>query len=50
MTLVLALLALLWPRLPRPTLVAVADVGPARISRRLWRAPHLTGPPRAALP
>ena len=50
MTLVLALLALLWPRLPRPTLIAVADVGPARISRALWRAPHLTGPPRAALP
>jgi hypothetical protein len=50
MTLVLALLALLWPRLPRPTLIAVADVGPAHISRALWRAPHLTGPPRAAFP
>ena len=49
MTLVLALLALLWPRLPRPTLLAVADVAPARISRALWRVPHLTGPPRAAL-
>lgn len=50
MTLVLALLALLWPRLPRPTLISVADIGPARISRALWRSPHLTGPPRAALP
>jgi len=48
-TLVLALLALLWPRLPRPTLLAVADVAPARISRALWSVPHLTGPPRAAL-
>jgi len=48
-TLVLALLALLWPRLPRPTLLAVADVAPARISSALWNVPHLTGPPRAAL-
>jgi hypothetical protein len=47
-TLVLALLALLWPRLPRPTLLAVADVGRLRISRALWRIPLLTGPPRAA--
>lgn len=47
MTLVLALLALLWPRLPRPTLLAVADLGAFRIARALWRAPHLTGPPRA---
>ena len=48
-TLVLALLALLWPRLPRPTLIAVAAVGAARISRALWRVPQLTGPPRASL-
>jgi len=47
-TLVLALLALLWPRLPRPSLLAVADVGPLRITRALWRIPLLTGPPRAA--
>ena len=49
-TLVLALLALLWPRLPRPTLIAVADLGSMRASRALWDAPLLTGPPRAALP
>jgi hypothetical protein len=50
MTLVLALLALLWPRLPRPTLLAIADVRPAHVTRALWRAAHLTGPPRAAFP
>jgi hypothetical protein len=49
-TLVLALLALLWPRLPRPTLLAVADVTPSRIARGLWRTPLIIGPPRAALP
>jgi hypothetical protein len=49
-TLVLALLALVWPRLPRPALLAVADVGPRGIARALWRAPHLTGPPRRSLP
>src|ERR1700745_3952364 len=38
-TLVLALLALLWPRLPRPTLIAVADITLARIARALWRSP-----------
>lgn len=48
-TLVLALLALLWPRLPRPTLLAVAQVGPLGIARALWRIPQLTGPPRPAL-
>ena len=48
-TLVLALLALLWPRLPRPTLLAVADVGQLHVNRALWRIPLLTGPPRAAL-
>lgn len=49
-TLVLALLALLWPRLPRPTLIAVADVALARIARALWRSPLILGPPRPALP
>ena len=49
-TLVLALLALVWPRLPRPTLLAVANVGPLRIAHALWHSPLLTGPPRAALP
>ena len=48
-TFVLALLALLWPRLPRPTLTAVAEVPPARIRRALWRAPLILGPPRPAL-
>ena len=49
-TLVLALLALLWPRLPRPTLLPVAELAPARISRALWRTPLILGPPRLALP
>jgi len=49
-TLVLALLALLWPRLPRPTLLAIADVLAMRAARALWDAPLLTGPPRATLP
>ena len=49
-TLVLALLALLWPRLPRPTLLVVAELAPARIARALWRAPLILGPPRPALP
>jgi len=31
------------------SLLAGADVAPARISRALWSVPHLTGPPRAAL-
>jgi len=49
-TLVLALLALVWPRLPRPSLLAVADVVGVRKARALWDAPQLTGPPRHALP
>jgi hypothetical protein len=48
--LVLALLALLWPRLPRPHLLAVAELAAAGIARALWQAPHLTGPPKGALP
>ena len=47
-TLVLALLALVWPRLPRPTLIAVADIRSATDTGALWRVPHLTGPPRPA--
>jgi hypothetical protein len=46
-TLVLALLALLWPRLPRPTLLAVGELGPVHVNPALWRIPLLTGPPRA---
>ncbi|HKW77506.1 MAG TPA: hypothetical protein VJQ09_00320 [Candidatus Limnocylindria bacterium] len=49
-TAVLALLALLWPRLPRPTLRAIADVSLARIANALWRSPLTLGPPRAVLP
>lgn len=48
-TLVLALLAFVWPRLPRPTLLATAELAPARIARALWRSPLLTGPPRQSL-
>jgi hypothetical protein len=48
-TFVFAMLALLWPRLPRPTLTAVAELQPVRIRRALWRAPLILGPPRPAL-
>jgi len=47
--LVLALLAQLWPRLPRPTLRATAELPAARIARALWRSPLILGPPRAVL-
>jgi hypothetical protein len=47
--LVIALLALVWPRLPRPDLLPVADVPRARIARALWRAPLILGPPRPIL-
>jgi hypothetical protein len=46
----LALLALLWPRLPRPTLRAIAEVARLRIARALWRSPLILGPPRPLLP
>ena len=49
-TVALALLALLWPRLPRPTLRAVAEIAALRIRRALWRTPLILGPPRLALP
>lgn len=48
-SLVLALLAALSPRLPRPTLRAGANVERARIARALWRPQQLTDPPRIAL-
>jgi hypothetical protein len=48
-TLVFALLALVWPRLRRPDLLAVAEVGIGRIAHALWRIPLPTGPPRSAL-
>ena len=46
-TAVLALLALLWPRLPRPTLRAIATLRPFRIARALWQTPLILGPPRS---
>ena len=48
-SLVLALLALLWPRLPRPSLSVIAEFPAARIRRALWRSPLILGPPRADL-
>jgi len=48
-TMVLALLALLWPRLPRPSLRVVADMPSPRVASALWRSPLILGPPRAAL-
>ena len=48
-TMVLALFALVWPRLPRPTLHAIAELDLPRIARALWRSPLILGPPRATL-
>lgn len=45
---VLALVAVLWPMPGRPSLL-VADAGPVRLARALWRAPLILGPPRIAL-
>ncbi|HEV8228554.1 MAG TPA: hypothetical protein VGQ86_01245 [Candidatus Limnocylindria bacterium] len=42
----LALLVFAWPRLSRPTLRAV-DLPALGVSRALWRAPLILGPPRA---
>jgi hypothetical protein len=47
--LVIALMSLLWPRLPRPDLVPVAELPRARIARALWRAPLILGPPKPVL-
>jgi hypothetical protein len=44
--LVLCLLVFAWPRLPRPTRRPYADVAIPLISRALWSAPLLLGPPR----
>ena len=43
----MALLVFAWPRLPRPTRRPTADVSIPLISRALWSAPLLLGPPRA---
>jgi len=42
----LALLVFAWPRLPRPTRRPTAEVPIPLISRALWGAPLLLGPPR----
>ena len=44
--LAMGLLVFLWPRLPRPTRRPTADVPIPLISRALWSAPLLLGPPR----
>ena len=42
----MGLLIFAWPRLPRPTRRPTADVPVPLISRALWSAPLLLGPPR----
>jgi hypothetical protein len=41
------LLVFAWPRLPRPTRRPVAEIPIPLISRALWSAPLLLGPPRS---
>jgi hypothetical protein len=43
----IALLVIAWPRLPRPTLLALGEVALARIAGAQWRSPLILGPPRA---
>ena len=45
-TIAMGLLIFAWPRLPRPTRRPTADVPIPLISRALWSAPLLLGPPR----
>jgi hypothetical protein len=42
----MGLLIFAWPRLPRPTRRPTAEVPTPLISRALWSAPLLLGPPR----
>jgi hypothetical protein len=44
---VLALLASVWPRLPRPAQRPIAELALARIARPQWRPLLVLGPPRA---
>jgi hypothetical protein len=44
---VLALLTFVWPRLPRPTRRAVAELAALRVAQGQWRSPLNLGPPRA---
>lgn len=46
--LVLALLALTAPRLPRPVLLPIASFSLTPIGGAQWRSPRSTGPPRGA--
>jgi hypothetical protein len=43
---VLALLTFVWPRLPRPTRRAIAELAPAPIVPAQWYTPPIIGPPR----
>jgi len=43
----IALLVTLGPRPPRPTMLALGEVAPARIAGAQWRSPLILGPPRA---
>jgi hypothetical protein len=45
-TIAMGLLLFAWPRLPRPQRRPAADVPIPLISRALWSAPLLLGPPR----
>jgi hypothetical protein len=45
-TLAMGLLIFAWPRLPRPTRRPIAEVQIPLITRALWSAPLLLGPPR----
>jgi hypothetical protein len=45
-TVAMALLIFAWPRLARPTRRPSADIPVPLISRALWSAPLLLGPPR----
>jgi len=44
--LVMGLLVMGWPRLPRPTRRPAAFVALPHLSNALWSAPLLLGPPR----
>lgn len=48
-TMLLALLALLWPQLPRPTLRPTTQLAVIRVAPPLWQLPPIAGPPRATL-
>ena len=43
----IALLVIAWPRLPRPTILHLGELAPARVAGAQWRSPLILGPPRA---